>query len=174
MATLLYCQSWAATLPLQCIVGNSEKCQGCSNNAIPADSAQPLNCGGRVCGMARTTGGTGRRAEDRRAVLHVRPRPRGRAHVPPAGLPLDELDGLEGLVHVADGQVEAEVEHGVAGGPLALLQAHKVPQRSSGHHVRQLPGRTPRRLRLPWRRRRSGVRRPRVRLAGLRTRQTDG
>lgn len=37
------------------------------------------------------------------------------------GLPLDELDGLEGLVHVADGEVEAEVEHGVAGGLLALL-----------------------------------------------------
>lgn len=50
-------------------------------------------------------------------------------------LPLDELDGLEGLVHVSDGQVEAKVEHGIAGGLFTVLQALKVPEGSSGHHV---------------------------------------
>ena len=50
-------------------------------------------------------------------------------------IPLDELDGFEGLIHVTDGQVEAEAEHGVAGGLLTALQTHKVPECSSGHHV---------------------------------------
>ena len=53
-------------------------------------------------------------------------------------LPLDELYGLEGFVHVSDGQVEAEVEHGVAGRLLAVLQAHKVSESSSGHHGGEL------------------------------------
>lgn len=72
MATLPYCQSWRPTHPLKCIAENSEKCQGCRNNTIPADLVQPLNC---VCGMARTSGGTDQQAEDKRAVLHVCPRP---------------------------------------------------------------------------------------------------
>lgn len=53
-------------------------------------------------------------------------------------VPLDELDGLEGFIHVTDGQVEAEVEHGVTRGLLTLLQAHKVPESSPGHHRREL------------------------------------
>ena len=66
---------------------------------------------------------------------------------PPARLHcLDELDGLEGFVHIADGQVKAEVEHGVAGGLLAVLQAHKVSESSPGHHVGELGNRPPRRL----------------------------
>lgn len=36
-------------------------------------------------------------------------------------LPLDELDRLEGFIHITDGQVEAEVEHGIAGGLLTVL-----------------------------------------------------
>ena len=55
--------------------------------------------------------------------------------------PLDELDGPEGLVHVADSQVEAEVEHGVSRALLTALQAHKVPHGPPGHHVGGLAGR---------------------------------
>ena len=74
-------------------------------------------------------------AHGRHALLHVC-----------TALPLDELDGLEGFVHIADGQVKAEVEHGVAGGLLAVLQAHKVSESSPGHHVGELGNRPPRRL----------------------------
>lgn len=86
-----------------------------------------------MCGPTKTTGGTAVWAADVQDGTSSAP---PRAARPAARLPLDQLDGLEGLVHVADGQVEAEVEHGVAGGPLALLQAHKVPQRPPGHHGR--------------------------------------
>lgn len=55
-------------------------------------------------------------------------------------LPLDEFDRPEGFVHVTDGQVEAEVQHGVTGGLLTVLQAHKVPEGSSGHHVGDVGG----------------------------------
>lgn len=81
------------------------------------------------------------------AILHVLTR---RAHCSGDGLPLDELDGLERFVHVADGEVEAEVEHGIPGGLLAVLQANKVPERSPGHHSGELGSRTPRWLRLMW------------------------
>jgi len=50
-------------------------------------------------------------------------------------VPLDELDGFEGFVHVADGQVEAEVEHGVASRLLTVLQAHEVSESAPGHRV---------------------------------------
>lgn len=58
-------------------------------------------------------------------------------------LPLDELDRLEGFVHITDGQIEAEVEHGVTGGLLTVLQAHEVSESSPGHHVGELGGRPP-------------------------------
>lgn len=53
----------------------------------------------------------------------------------PDFLPLNEFDGLERFVHVADGEVEAEVEHGVTRGLVAVLQAFKVPERSPGDHL---------------------------------------
>lgn len=41
-------------------------------------------------------------------------------------VPLDEFDGSEGLVHVPNGEVEAEVQHGVSGLLLTALQTNKV------------------------------------------------
>lgn len=46
--------------------------------------------------------------------------------------PLDELDGLEGLVHEADGEVEGEIEHRLPRLLVAVLQTHKLSAASSG------------------------------------------
>lgn len=56
-------------------------------------------------------------------------------------LPLDELDGLEGFVHITNGKVETEVEHGVAGGLLAVFQTHKISEWSPRHHLGELDSR---------------------------------
>lgn len=53
-------------------------------------------------------------------------------------LPLDELNRLEGFVHIADGQVKTEVEHGITRGFLTVLQAHKVSESPPGHHMGEL------------------------------------
>lgn len=50
-------------------------------------------------------------------------------------LPFDELDCLEGLVHVPNSEIEAEVEHGVPRGLVALFQADKVSHRFPGDHL---------------------------------------
>lgn len=142
MATLHYCKSWVAA----------------QRNLRSIKAAETMLSQWTWFSLW-TVCGTGWRTEDRRVILHVCPLP--------AGLPLDELNGLEGLVHVSDGEVEAEVEHGVASGPFTLLQTNKVPQCSSGHHVRLVRGRTPRRLLLPWRRRWRSISRIRVLLARL-------
>lgn len=51
-------------------------------------------------------------------------------------VPLDEFDGFEGFVHVSDGEVEAEVQHGVSSGFLAALQPDEISEGSSHHHLR--------------------------------------
>lgn len=86
-------------------------------------------------------------AQSRHAILHVSSLRKHRwadiCNARTDALPLDEFDRLEGFVHIADGQIEAEVEHGVTGGLLTVLQAHEVSESSSGHHVGELGGRPP-------------------------------
>jgi len=66
------------------------------------------------------------------------------AHLPEVGT-LDELDRLVGIVHVADGHVEAEVEEGGARLGVGALHAHKVAHDGRRDHhgarVRLLGGR---------------------------------
>ena len=48
--------------------------------------------------------------------------------------PLDNFDCFESLVHVAEGQVEAEIHHCCLGRLLGLLKTDKVTVDSLNHH----------------------------------------
>ena len=58
--------------------------------------------------------------------------------VAPHLLVVDHLDGAEGLVHVADAQVEAELDHRVLGHLVRRVEALKVLQQNLPHRVAQV------------------------------------
>ena len=48
--------------------------------------------------------------------------------------PFDEFNGFESFIHVANGQIVAEVQHCILGAFVAFLQPHKVPHRPASYH----------------------------------------